>query len=56
MEPVSTTVIAVSVGKTIGDYLVSKGSDQALKQASFKEKVKRIIRQDKKISDVNFQI
>lgn len=48
MEPVSTTVIAMSVGKAIGGYLVEKGSDQGLKQASFKAKVKKIIRRDKK--------
>ena len=30
------------------EYLMGKGSDQALKQASFKAKVKKIIRRDKK--------
>lgn len=48
MEPISTAVIAMSAGKAIGSYLMGKGSDQALKQASFKAKVKKIIRRDKK--------
>ena len=60
MEPVSTTVIAMSVGKAIGGYLMGKGSDHALKQASFKAKVKRIIRRDRKyirrkFSDIKYR-
>lgn len=48
MEPVSTAIIAMSVGKAIGGYLMGKGGDYVLTQASFKAKVKKIIRQDRK--------
>lgn len=43
-----THTIATSIGKAVGSYLMGKGADYALEQASFKAKIKRIIRQDKK--------
>lgn len=48
MEPVTTTVLAIGIGKTIITYLMGKGGDFALEQASFKRKVRKIIQKDKK--------
>lgn len=48
MDLLVMSTIAIPVGKAIGGYLMGKGGDYALEQASFKAKIKKIIRKDKK--------
>lgn len=42
------SLVAIPIGKAVGSYFMGKGGDYVLEQASFKRKIKRIIKLDKK--------